>query len=92
MTIQLVIWDSLMESYSVAEAKAHLSELLDRVEAGEEVSITRRGKVVARVVADKAKKKRQGGLPSMADLRATMPISPVSTEDFIRQLRDDARY
>lgn len=32
------------------EAKTKLSELLDKVEAGEEVVITRRGKVVARIV------------------------------------------
>lgn len=33
------------------EAKTKLSELLDKVEAGEEVVITRRGKEVARLVA-----------------------------------------
>jgi prevent-host-death family protein len=32
------------------EAKNKLGQLLDRVEAGEEVIITRRGKVVARLV------------------------------------------
>jgi prevent-host-death family protein len=35
------------------EAKTKLSELLDRVEAGEEIIITRRGKEVARLVASK---------------------------------------
>lgn len=78
-----------METYSVAQAKTHLSELLDRVEAGEEVSITRRGKVIAKVIADKPKKKRQGGLPSMADLRAKIPMSPVSSVELIRQMRDE---
>lgn len=33
----------------LAEAKAKLSELVDRVEAGETVDITRRGKLVARL-------------------------------------------
>jgi prevent-host-death family protein len=32
------------------EAKSRLGQLLDRVEAGEEIVITRRGKVVARLV------------------------------------------
>lgn len=32
------------------EAKTKLSELLDRVEKGEEITITRHGKVVARLV------------------------------------------
>jgi antitoxin (DNA-binding transcriptional repressor) of toxin-antitoxin stability system len=35
-----------MSTINVAEAKARLSELLDRVEAGEEVVITRRGKAI----------------------------------------------
>jgi len=32
------------------EAKTHLSELLDRVENGDEITITRNGKPVARLV------------------------------------------
>jgi prevent-host-death family protein len=40
-----------MTSVSVAEAKNRLSELLVRVEAGEEISVTRRGRPVARLVA-----------------------------------------
>lgn len=35
---------------TAAEAKAHLSELLDRAAAGQETTITRRGKPVARIV------------------------------------------
>ena len=34
--------------YSLTEAKAHLSKLLDQVEQGEEVIIVRNGKPVAR--------------------------------------------
>ena len=36
------------------EAKTKLAELLDKVEAGESVTITRRGKEVARLVAVKS--------------------------------------
>jgi len=36
-----------MSICTVAQAKAHLSDLLDRVEKGEELVITRRGKPVA---------------------------------------------
>ena len=35
---------------SVAEAKAKFSELIERVEAGEEIVVTRDGKAVARVM------------------------------------------
>ena len=40
-----------MKRYNVAEAKAHLSDLLSRVERGEEVMIVRAGRSVARLVA-----------------------------------------
>lgn len=40
-----------MKQVTVTEAKKHLSELLARVEAGEEISVTRYGKAVARLVA-----------------------------------------
>ena len=45
------------------EAKTKLAELLDKVEAGETVTITRRGKAVAKLVpanvADQQEKRRQ---------------------------------
>ena len=41
-----------MRMVGLAEAKAGLSALLDAVEAGEEVVITRRGQPVARVVRE----------------------------------------
>jgi antitoxin (DNA-binding transcriptional repressor) of toxin-antitoxin stability system len=41
-----------MRTVGLAEAKAQLSALLDAVQAGEEVVITRRGKPVARVVRE----------------------------------------
>ena len=40
-----------MAEYSIAEAKNNLPKLVDRALAGEEVTITRRGKVVAKIVA-----------------------------------------
>jgi prevent-host-death family protein len=42
------------KTYSTYEAKAKLSELLDRVEKGDVVTITRRGEPVAEVRAVKA--------------------------------------
>ncbi|MFN0115572.1 MAG: type II toxin-antitoxin system Phd/YefM family antitoxin [Paracoccaceae bacterium] len=43
-----------MKHVGAFEAKTHLSQLLDLVEAGEEVVITRRGKEVARLVPSEA--------------------------------------
>ena len=39
-----------MEQLEIAEAKATLSALLERVEAGEEIVIARRGKPIARLL------------------------------------------
>ena len=46
----------------VHEAKTHLSKLLERVERGEEVQITRRGKIVAHLVAPPPSTERRMGL------------------------------
>ena len=57
-----------MEPVSVYEAKTHLSKLLDAVEAGEEVLITRNGKPVARLVpaGPASAPRRFGTLPDFA--------------------------
>jgi len=41
----------MSESVNVYEAKTHLSQLLDRAAAGEEIVIARAGRPVARLVA-----------------------------------------
>ena len=48
-----------MRVVNVHQAKTGLSRLLARVEAGEDVVIARRGEPVARLVACKARVKRQ---------------------------------
>ncbi len=48
-----------MVTVNVHEAKTHLSRLLARVEAGEEVVITRNGKPVARLVSAERRGRRQ---------------------------------
>ncbi|MCF7985259.1 MAG: type II toxin-antitoxin system prevent-host-death family antitoxin [Thiohalocapsa sp.] len=42
-----------MKTVQVVEAKATLSALLDAVEGGETIAITRRGRVIARLVPEK---------------------------------------
>jgi cytolysin (calcineurin-like family phosphatase) len=51
-----------MANYSVADAKAHLSDLLERAEKGESVVITRHGKPVVEF-------KHTGGAGRTADDR-----------------------
>lgn len=48
-----------MSIVNIHKAKTHLSRLLARVEAGEEIVTARRGKPVARLVGCKLQGKRQ---------------------------------
>lgn len=43
-----------MDTVSVYDAKARLSELVDRAESGQATTITKRGRVVAKIVPAKA--------------------------------------
>jgi prevent-host-death family protein len=63
---------------SVREARSRLSELLDRVQGGEEVIILRRGREAGRLVPPRGDKRV---LPKMKDFRATLRVTgrPVST-------------
>lgn len=53
--------DHPVAAVGVREAKARLSRLLARAEAGEEIVIARNGKPAARLVACKPRGKRQFG-------------------------------
>jgi prevent-host-death family protein len=75
----------------VATAKAHLSELLDRVEKGEDIVITRHGKPVARLTAE-APKKKPLDIKALERLRAMMPKSDIEAGETVRRMRDEARY
>jgi len=80
-----------MEAISLADAKAHLSELVDRVAAGDSIVITRRGKPVARLTAASRPRKRVDVMLLQA-LTATMPPQAEGAADLIRSMRDGDRY
>lgn len=80
-----------MDTITLAQAKAHLSELVDRVEAGESIDITRRGKTVARLTAA-AKPRRPIDATLLQALTATMPRQSQSAADLVRSMRDEDRY
>lgn len=80
-----------LRSVSVAEAKAHLSELLDAVEKGERVQITRRGKPIADIVP-KVQPKIPIDLAWFDALDAQLTSPEVDSADLIRTMRDEARY
>lgn len=62
-----------MPEFGLREAKAHLSELIDRVEHGETVTLTRHGKPVALVVpvADRRPGLLKGRIGMAADFDET---------------------
>ncbi|MEQ1566101.1 MAG: type II toxin-antitoxin system Phd/YefM family antitoxin [Myxococcota bacterium] len=71
-----------MDPVSVYDAKTHLSRLLDAVEAGEEVVITRNGRPVARLVAaaPPPPQRRFGTLPGLATVAEDFD-APLSLDD-----------
>jgi prevent-host-death family protein len=77
-----------MVTVNLAQAKARLSELLDKVEAGEEIIITRHGRAVAHV---------RPALPIMhplrfdelAAFRATMPRLRRPSAELLCEVRDE---
>jgi prevent-host-death family protein len=77
-----------METLSLARAKARLSEVLDRVEAGEEVVITRRGRAVARIKPVR-KPLQPIAFDELAAVRAKLPKATTSSAELVRQLRNE---
>lgn len=57
-----------MQSVSIHEAKTHLSRLIKKIEAGDEVMITNNGRPVATLIAPKPKKRILGDLEHLAHL------------------------
>jgi len=80
-----------MTAISLADAKAHLSELVDRVEAGDSIEITRRGRPVARLSAI-ATPRKPIDLAALEALTSPMPPALQGAADLVRAMRDDARY
>ena len=58
-----------METVNVHQAKTHLSRLLERVEAGEEIVLARNGKAVARLVPVGGVERRPGALKGRIRVR-----------------------
>jgi prevent-host-death family protein len=75
-----------MLTVTLVEAKTRLSEILDRVAAGEEVVITRRGRPAARIAAVSPPKQP---VPDLSAFRARMPRLRKPSYVLIREMRDE---
>lgn len=83
-----------MKHFGTFEAKNRLSALLDMVEAGEEVTITRNGKPVARLVAPlkddgQRRAKAQQAARELLEMRKLVKPDPdgLTVLDYIRMGR-----
>lgn len=80
-----------MDSINLADAKAHLSELVDRVEGGESIDILRRGRAVARLTSAKSPRK-QIVMSELQALTARVRRKTPGDSGLVRAMRDDDRY
>ncbi len=76
-----------MLQVTVAEAKSQLSSLLDAVEAGQAVVVTRRGKSIAELVPRCAVRDL---LPQLQALRDALPEQQTSGVETMRVLREES--
>ena len=80
-----------MTDVPLAEAKAHLSELVARAAAGDLVRITRRGRPVAQLTAI-SEERVPVDVAALRALTAGSAPQPESAGDFVRRMRDEDRY
>lgn len=78
-------------STRLADAKAHLSELTDRAERGEEFVITKHGRPVA-LLAPLRRPKRPLDVEAARELTRRLPAQPESAAETVRRMRDEERY
>ncbi|MBD2777486.1 type II toxin-antitoxin system Phd/YefM family antitoxin [Iningainema tapete] len=74
---------------SVSEVQMRLSQLLNQVEQGEEIIITREGRMIARLSPMEQTKRC---LSNHAQLRASQPLAKTSSVEILQNLRTEARY
>ncbi len=78
-----------MREMSVREARGHLSALLDEVEQGVEIIITRRGKKVAILSPVRTS---GHSLPAMAAFRDSIRSTGRSLSETVIEDREETRY
>jgi prevent-host-death family protein len=75
-----------MRAMSIREVRDNLVNIEQVIEREGEVTVTRHGRPVAKIVA----LRQRGPAPSHADLRASMPRMERPSEELVREDRDRA--
>lgn len=81
-----------MTRVSLAEAQGQLGTLLDQVEAGDTVTITRHGRAIARLTAIRNAPRKPVDLDALRALTAGLPLQGESAVSLVRAMRDGSRY
>lgn len=79
-----------MKQVQFSTAKAQLSDLIDEVERGESVQITRHGKPVARLIREDDAR-RADALRAMREIEEMRKTAPRVTAEEILAWRDEGR-
>jgi prevent-host-death family protein len=68
-----------MREIQASEAKTHLPQLLDEIERGESIIITRHGRAIARLIPEDTMRRdgQAEAVERLKALRATMPRVPL---------------
>jgi prevent-host-death family protein len=77
-----------MRHVSVAEAKAKFSEIIQAVEAGEDIRITRHGTAVVRLVAEQVLNDRPIDIVRLKRWQLQTPPSSATAAEIMRAERD----
>lgn len=80
-----------MRDVSLADAKARLSELVERAAHRESIRITKRGKPVAQL-SSVDQDRKPVDLAALQALTASMPMQAEPAGEWLRRVRDDQRY
>lgn len=83
----------MAKTYSVADARAHLPDILDAVEGGKEIQLTRRGRAVAIVLSPERYERLLGKRTDFSDAYRTFvgrhSLAEIGLEaDFFEPIRD----
>ena len=88
--IQLLYFEVfLMIVISIKEARGNLSSLLQKVEHGEEVVITRHGKRIARIISPQGQIKH---LPGLSDFRSNLAVKGNPLSQTVIDSRSSEKY
>ena len=78
-----------MKSVSVAKARKQLKVLLDQVSSGDQISLVRRGREVARLVPPRRRGRR---LPALGSFRASIHLTGEPVSRVVVRARREGRY